>query len=131
MGNCSEVLTPVAFRPFLLDVHDLYWLLVQWFPFCFLSFCSCNALEHCATICMFGFCYGTSWVMDRIGFPVSCLAPDPLSAAAADIFCLCPCSPMLMGSGWPIPGLGSLARFAYEWWGHGQISPNEWTLQKY
>lgn len=35
--------------------------------------------------------------MDRMGFPVSLLAPDPLSAAAADIFCLCPCSPMLMG----------------------------------
>lgn len=37
--------------------------------------------------------------MDRMGFPVSLLAPDPLSAAAADIFCLCPCSPMLMGTG--------------------------------
>lgn len=37
--------------------------------------------------------------MDRMGFPVSLLAPDPLSAAAADVFCLCPCSPTLMGMG--------------------------------
>lgn len=30
---------------------------------------------------------------------VSLLVPDSLSAAAADIFCLCPCSPMHMGMG--------------------------------
>lgn len=99
LGSHSEVLTPVAFSPLLLDVHDLYWLLFQWLPLCFLSFCSCSALEHCATICMFGFCYGTTCLMDRMGFPVSLLTPDPLSAAVADIFCLCPCSPMLMGMG--------------------------------
>lgn len=38
--------------------------------------------------------------MDRMGFPMFLLAPDPLSAAAAaDIFWFCPCSPMLMGVG--------------------------------
>lgn len=131
MGSHSEVLTPVAFSPLLLDVHDLCWLLFQWLPLCFLSFCPCSALEHCATICMFGFCYGTTCLMDRIGFPVSLLTPDPFSAAAADIFCLCPCSPMLMGMGGLILGLASLNKFACEWWVRGQISPNEWTLQKY
>lgn len=99
MSSCSEVLIPVAFSPLLLHVHDLYWLLFQWFPFCFLSFCSCSALEHCATICMFEFGYGASCVMDRMDFHMYLLAPDPLSAAAADIFCLCPCSPMLTGMG--------------------------------
>lgn len=46
---------------------------------------------------MCGFCYDATCVMDRMGFPASLLVP--LSAAAANIFCLCPRSPMLVGMG--------------------------------
>lgn len=33
--------------------------------------------------------------------PMSLLAPDLLSTAEEDIFCLCPCSPRLTGMGGP------------------------------